>query len=137
MSRAVTSADVAILVQSSPWGFKTSEIAEHFHVRHETALQLARYAKAAGLISSVNVKGWRGWMSRDLADARAAELMEARKAHKRAMHHKRRAEMAANPGDSHVDPPDWPITRRIVRAGDEPPPKTTAPRSVFELGRIA
>ena len=85
MNGAVTSADVAILVQSSPWGFKTSEIAEHFHVRHETALQLARYAKAAGLISSVNVKGWRGWMSRDLADARAAELMEARKAHKRAM----------------------------------------------------
>jgi len=138
MTSSVTPADVACLVQSAPTGLKAAQIGERLGIHKNKALQLARYAQAAGLIDSVTIDGSRGiWMARDLADKVRAERREHRRVYSLALYHKRREAQVIDSYNRIIDPPDWPITRRIVRAGDAPPPETTAPRSVFELGGLA
>ena len=78
------------------------------------------------------------WMSRAdhleiLADVSSARRIKRREQGKNT-YRQRRESGLIDTYNRIVDPPDWPIKRSYIKAGDAPPPVTYAANSVFALG---
>ena len=115
---------------------KTPAIAMHLCMCRTRCSEILRKAIKQGRVAYVRIGGSVVWVLADdaerlKADARrlSMELLLKRQAEQSARERAARAEARKAAG---VAIEDEPIRRSFVRAGDIPPPHTTAPRSVFD-----
>lgn len=121
-------------------GMSAADLAKARGISAELTQRILAHARKQGklILYKLPPMGWR-WMSpedhAEVIQTAAGKRLERRRARQIRIYHQARKSGQIDSYNRITDPPEWPIQRRYVRAGDDPPPATKAVNSVFALGQ--
>lgn len=132
-NRMVRSAAFRVWIRGQD-GATTERLAGEMGVSMQTMLKILSEAKRLGRVGYLRRLGVGGrWLSPDVLNELLAQRRDKIRVQQRNRARIRAASGRVNAHGYVADPPDWQPTRAFLAAGEEPPPATTAARTVFEL----